>query len=52
MSWGPIFWPSLRSSARDPTIKRAPVPVKEGSVPLTRPSVPFTGGSVPRRGLF
>ena len=61
-SWGPIFWPFLRSPARGPTIKavkgtvfvqlkRAPVPATGGSVLLTGPSVPLSGGSVPLTGL-
>ena len=67
-SWGPMFWPFLRSPARAPTIRavRATVAIKNifdnsrgsrfllrwGSVLLTGPSVPLTGGSVPLTGLF
>ena len=61
-SWGPIFWPFLRNSARDLTIKavrgtvaikafltikRASVLLTVGSVPLTGPLVPLKGVSVP-----
>ena len=65
-SWGPTFWPSLRSSARDTTIKairgtvaikgifdnRASVPVTRGSVPLTAPLVPLMGDPFPLRASF
>ena len=51
-SWGPILWPFLRSSARDPTIKavRGTVAIKGAFSTIKRAPVPVTRGSVPLRG--
>ena len=67
-SWGPIFWPFLRRSARAPKTEavRGTVAIKgvstieravrssygEGPFPLQGPSVPLTGPSVSLMGVF
>ena len=58
--WGPIFWPFLRSSARDPTIEaaRGTVAIKGvfdnqkglGSCYRGGGTVPLAGPLVPLRG--
>ena len=58
-SWGPIFWPFLRSPARAPTIKpitgcdqRHFWQLKGPSIPVTGGFVPLMGPSVPNRPFF
>ena len=53
-SWGPIFWPFLRSPARAPTIKavRGSVAIKDIFGNFKGPSVPVAGGVRSPYGAF